>query len=128
MYPVTIIKIDPDNPEEPLRGPNGLCIVCASDEPGLVVSLIDEKTAHRRFEGYTDKVATNKKLISNVLRMGDKYFNTGDSMRRDASGFFFWHDRIGDTFRWKGENVSTAEVKLIGGLDFDNLCNSFLSL
>lgn len=63
-----------------------------------------------RFEGYTDKAATMKKIVTDVFQKGDKYFLSGDLLRRDEKGFFYWVDRIGDTFRWKGENVATAEV------------------
>ena len=64
----------------------------------------------RWFEGYTDKDASNHKVLRNVFEHGDTWFRTGDLMRRDKSGFFYFVDRLGDTFRWKGENVSTTEV------------------
>jgi fatty-acyl-CoA synthase len=63
-----------------------------------------------RFEGYTDKVETDKKILRDVFARGDAWFRTGDLMRQDAQGFFYFVDRVGDTFRWKGENVSTSEV------------------
>merc|ERR1711998_511262 len=58
----------------------------------------------------TNKEATEKKVLQNVFAQGDKYFRTGDLVRRDSKGYFYFVDRIGDTFRWKGENVSTMEV------------------
>ena len=64
----------------------------------------------RRFDGYTDKKATKSKILYDVVTKGDQWFATGDLLRKDWFGFYFWVDRIGDTFRWKGENVSTAEV------------------
>merc|ERR1712100_170010 len=67
-------------------------------------------TATTKFGGYTDKAATDKKLIGDVFEKGDMYFRTGDLLKMDASKYVYFVDRIGDTFRWKGENVSTAEV------------------
>jgi fatty-acyl-CoA synthase len=64
----------------------------------------------RQFEGYTTKAESEKKLLRDVFRRGDLWFRTGDLMRRDEHGYFYFVDRIGDTFRWKGENVSTGEV------------------
>ena len=63
-----------------------------------------------RFEGYTDKAASDLKVLRNVFVNGDAWFRSGDLMRQDSAGFFYFVDRIGDTFRWKGENVSTSEV------------------
>src|SRR6185312_5276201 len=63
-----------------------------------------------RFEGYSDKAATAKKILRDVFEKGDAYVRTGDLMRQDAQGFFYFVDRLGDTFRWKGENVATTEV------------------
>ena len=63
-----------------------------------------------RFEGYTDAAETEKKILHNVLAPGDAWFRTGDLMTRDERGYFRFVDRLGDTFRWKGENVATSEV------------------
>jgi fatty-acyl-CoA synthase len=63
-----------------------------------------------RFEGYTDAAATEKKILRDVFTPGDTWVRSGDLMRQDAQGFFYFVDRIGDTFRWKGENVATTEV------------------
>ncbi len=63
-----------------------------------------------RFEGYADAEATSRKVLRNVFKQGDSWYRTGDLMRRDERGFYYFVDRVGDTYRWKGENVSTAEV------------------
>jgi fatty-acyl-CoA synthase len=63
-----------------------------------------------RFEGYTSAEDSEKKILRNVFQNGDAWFRTGDLMTRDRSGYFYFVDRIGDTLRWKGENVSTSEV------------------
>jgi len=62
------------------------------------------------FRGYTDDAATDKKIVRDVFSKGDRYYRSGDLMRYDEDDFFYFVDRIGDTYRWKGENVSTAEV------------------
>ena len=62
------------------------------------------------FEGYTDELASQRKVMRDVFTAGDAWLRTGDLMRKDDKGFFYFVDRIGDTFRWKGENVATCEV------------------
>ena len=109
-FPAAIVKADP-NDGAPLRGSDGLCIVCARNEPGEAIGRIgtaDEGGG--RFEGYTDKAETEKKILRDVFAKGDAWFRTGDLMRLDEQGFFHFVDRVGDTFRWKGENVATSEV------------------
>ncbi len=110
-FPIRVVRYDVAS-EEPVRGPDGLCITCADDEVGEVVGeiLSDPKKPGNRFEGYTDRDATVRKVLQDVVKPGDRWFRTGDLMRRDALGYFYFVDRIGDTFRWKGENVSTMEV------------------
>ena len=97
---------------EPKRDEEGFCIRCSTDEAGEAIGQIldDGTSSASRFEGYADKAATEKKILRNVFTGGDAWFRTGDLMRKDESGFFYFVDRIGDTFRWKGENVSTTEV------------------
>jgi fatty-acyl-CoA synthase len=73
------------------------------------------KRAGREFEGYTNKADSDKKMLHDVFRKGDAWFRTGDLMRRDEHGYFYFVDRIGDTFRWKGENVATTEVAAVLG-------------
>lgn len=97
---------------ELIRDDNGHLIECAPNEPGEVISQImnDPKRPSQRFEGYSDKAATSKKIIENAFETGDRWFRSGDLLRKDELGYFYFVDRIGDTFRWKAENVSTAEV------------------
>jgi fatty-acyl-CoA synthase len=109
-FPAAIVKVDADN-GAPLRDENGLCVACGRNEIGEAVGRIgtaDEGGG--RFEGYTDKTETEKKVLHDVFAKGDAWFRTGDLMRLDEQGFFHFVDRIGDTFRWKGENVATSEV------------------
>ncbi len=95
---------------EPVRGPDGFCIRCKVDEPGEGIGRIDKDDARFRFDGYNDKEETTKKLLKNVFRSGDLYFRTGDLMRRDRHGYYYFVDRIGDTFRWMAENASASAV------------------
>ncbi len=120
---------------EPLRGADGFCVRCATDETGLAIGRIgggdgQGGRAERgesangsgsdgggHFSGYTSREETEKKILRNVFAPGDAWFATGDLMRKDAQGYFYFVDRAGDTFRWKGENVATTEVaEAIGAL------------
>jgi fatty-acyl-CoA synthase len=97
--------------EAPLRGADGRCIACTDGEPGELLGRISEgRTAAGRFEGYTSREASERKILRDVFEPGDAWFRSGDLLRRAADGYYFFVDRIGDTFRWKGENVSTEEV------------------
>jgi len=81
-------------------------------EPGETseaVGLIKNDVRHN-YTGYADKAASERKILRDVVEHGDAWFRTGDLMRQDKDGYFYFVDRIGDTFRWKGENVSTTEV------------------
>lgn len=107
---VRIVKFDVET-EQPVRGPDGLCIESDPDEVGEALGEIRNDEARYRFEGYSgDQKQTEKKILRDVFTKGDAWFRTGDLMRQDAEGYFYFVDRIGDTFRWKGENVSTNEV------------------
>jgi fatty-acyl-CoA synthase len=108
LIPTRIVKFDIDA-EAPVRGADGFCIECADDEVGEAVGQIKDETG-RAFEGYTQTGETEKKVLRDGFAKGDKWFRTGDLMRRDAHGYFYFVDRVGDTFRWKGENVATSEV------------------
>jgi fatty-acyl-CoA synthase len=111
MFPIKVVRYDVER-EEVVRDDDGFCIECGPDEVGELVSkiLIDPMRPGQRFEGYADKAATLKKILIDAFEKGDSWFRTGDLMRRDERGYFYFIDRIGDTFRWKGENVSTSEV------------------
>ena len=111
FFPITSVRFDLDR-EAPVRGQDGLCIECDPEEVGEVVSqiIIDPLKPGQRFEGYAEKAETEKKILRDVLKAGDMWFRSGDLMRRDRRGYFYFVDRIGDTFRWKGENISTSEV------------------
>merc|ERR1712054_454990 len=74
------------------------------------IGLINDSDATRRFDGYTNIEATKKKIINDVFKKNDKWFRSGDLLKMDKNGYVYFVDRIGDTFRWKGENVSTTEV------------------
>jgi len=109
-FPASIVKVDAEH-GAPLRDDSGLCIACARGEVGEAIGRIgtaDEGGG--RFEGYTDRSETEKKILRDVFAKGDAWFRTGDLMRLDEQGFFHFVDRVGDTFRWKGENVATSEV------------------
>ncbi|KAE9965096.1 hypothetical protein BLS_002125 [Venturia inaequalis] len=111
-----ILKLDFET-SSPLRDPKtGLCIIAGVNEPGELVNKLDEKDIDAQFQGYYgNKKATSSKVLRDVVYKGDAYFSTGDVMRRDEEGRWFFCDRIGDTFRWKSENVSTAEVAEVLG-------------
>ena len=109
---------------EPVRDADGFCIRCSADQVGEAIGRIPPSAssslprlrgrvrggAAGRFEGYTSARDSQKKILRDVFEPGDAWFRTGDLMRRDERGFFYFVDRIGDTFRWKGENVATSEV------------------
>lgn len=111
-FPVAIVKVD-EATGLPLRTPDGYCVPVARGETGEAICKITQGAA--RFEGYTDPQATAKKILRNVFARGDAWFRSGDLMRQDAEGFFYFVDRMGDTFRWKGENVASAEVAAVLG-------------
>jgi fatty-acyl-CoA synthase len=100
-----------------VRDERGFCIECGPGEVGeLLIKLeVNPKSALGQFTGYTDPKATQKKILEDVYEPGDRYFRSGDLMRFDDMDFFYFVDRIGDTYRWKGENVSTAEVAEVIG-------------
>jgi fatty-acyl-CoA synthase len=107
---VALVKFDVET-GEPIRNEEGFCIRCSANEVGEAIGkILNGSSPGSRFEGYTDKEASDRKVLRNVFVNGDVWYRTGDLMRRDESGYFYFVDRIGDTFRWKGENVSTTEV------------------
>jgi fatty-acyl-CoA synthase len=110
-FPAAIVRFDTEA-ERPVRGPDGLCIACARGEVGEALGRIaaTDTDAANRFEGYTDAGESARKVLRDVFEPGDAWLRTGDLMRQDARGFWYFVDRVGDTFRWKGENVATTEV------------------
>jgi len=105
-FPLALVRFD-HAAGKPARGADGFCIRCAADEPGEAIGRIGDGAS---FEGYTNKTESERKVLRDVFARGDAWYRTGDLMRKDAAGFFYFVDRTGDTFRWKGENVATAEV------------------
>ena len=93
-----------------VRSSAGFCNLANPNEVGELLGEIRENEARFRYDGYQDKEASEKKIVRNVLKKGDAYFRTGDLVRRDKQGYIYFIDRIGDTFRWKAENVATGEV------------------
>lgn len=108
-FNIKLVQFDTEK-EEVIRDANGRCIECKPGETGEAIGEIRPDDARYRFDGYQDEEATKKKILTGVFEEGDVYFRTGDLMKRDAQGYFYFVDRIGDTFRWKSENVSTNEV------------------
>jgi fatty-acyl-CoA synthase len=110
-FPLALVKSDSET-QEPIRDERGHCVRCATGEAGEAIGRIHDGAAHAaaEFEGYTDTAASQKKILRDVFEHGDAWYRTGDLMRSDASGYFYFVDRIGDTFRWKGENVASCEV------------------
>ncbi|KAK5609478.1 hypothetical protein CRENBAI_007988 [Crenichthys baileyi] len=105
--PYALIRYDTEK-EEPVRNSRGFCIEVPKGETGLLVGKIGKRTP---FIGYAkNKEQTEKKQLRDVFARGDLYFNSGDLLRIDSEGFVYFQDRIGDTFRWKGENTATTEV------------------
>ena len=110
-FPIRTVAFDVDGNVEK-RDADGHCLECGVDEPGeLLGEIVDDpgKPA-AKFDGYCDPAATRAKILRDVFKPGDAWFRTGDLLKRDARGYYYFVDRIGDTFRWKGENVSTTEV------------------
>ncbi len=125
---VALVEYDVDN-DEIVRDAAGRCVLVKAGEPGLLLGKITEDTV---FEGYTDPEATEKKIVRSALENDDAWFNSGDLMRTVDVGFTLGYphyqfvDRVGDTFRWKSENVSTNEVgEIINGFDQIKFCNVY---
>ena len=126
--PIALVKYDVDA-DEIVSDENGHCVLVADGEPGLLLGKITEKTS---FEGYTSKEETEKKILRDIFETGDAWFNTGDLMKTVDVGFslglrhFQFVDRVGDTFRWKSENVSTNEVgEIINAHTQIDFCNVY---
>uniref|UniRef100_A0A672J2P5 Arachidonate--CoA ligase n=1 Tax=Salarias fasciatus TaxID=181472 RepID=A0A672J2P5_SALFA len=107
IYPIRLVRVDEETMEL-IRGPDGVCIPC---EPGQLVGRIIQNDPLRRFDGYVNQTATSKKIARSVFKKGDSAYLSGDVLIMDKFGHMYFKDRTGDTFRWKGENVSTTEVE-----------------
>ncbi|OBK45847.1 long-chain-acyl-CoA synthetase FadD6 [Mycobacterium sp. 1081908.1] len=105
--PLAYVEYDPDT-GAPLRDENGRVRRVPAGQPGLLLSPVNRL---QPFDGYTDKESTEKKLVRNAFREGDCWFNSGDVMSPQGMGHAAFVDRLGDTFRWKGENVATTQVE-----------------
>src|SRR6201996_2705667 len=112
-FPLALVAFDPAS-GEPRRDAAGRCVRCATGEAGEAIGRIAGAAqgtgSSGEFEGYTSAAETERKILRDVFEPGDAWFRTGDLMRMDAGGFYYFVDRIGDTYRWKGENVATSEV------------------
>jgi fatty-acyl-CoA synthase len=109
-----LVRFDFEN-QQPKRTTDGFLCECRPGEVGELLSEVSKSTA-MTFDGYVNKAHNEEKLLRDCFRPGDTYLRTGDLLRRDRAGYYYFVDRIGDTFRWKGENVATAEVaELLNG-------------
>ncbi len=108
-FNVRLARFDMET-ETPARGANGLGIEASVGEIGECVGAI-RPGPRTDFNGYADTAASERKILRNLFKPGDAWFATGDLMRQDKDGYFYFVDRVGDTYRWKGENVSTGEVE-----------------
>lgn len=112
FLPTFILKIDQEG--NPIRDQNGFCVHCDPNEKGLIVGLINQNITRQQYSGYANQPeASNKKIIKNLFKEGQNGFNTGDLATSDKDGYIYFVDRLGDTFRWRGENVATIEVENI---------------
>lgn len=107
--PYKLVKFH-DGTRDPVRNGKGFMEEVPKGEPGLLIGEITKKWS---FEGYTQKEATEKSILRNAFKKGDQWFNTGDVLKEIGCRHLQFVDRMGDTFRWKGENVSTTEVENI---------------
>jgi fatty-acyl-CoA synthase len=113
-FSTKLVRIDIETGEV-LRGDDGLCICCNAKEIGEAIGRIDNRSPNvaNHFEGYDSPEESEKKVLRDAIEPGDCWFRTGDLMKQDDEGYFYFIDRIGETFRWKGENVATTEVSEI---------------
>lgn len=109
-----LVKMDPEDSEEIWRDPKtGLATLAGENEPGeLLMKILNPANIEKTFQGYYgNKKATSSKIIQDVFRKGDAWFRSGDLLKMDQDGLYYFVDRLGDTFRWKSENVSATEVE-----------------
>lgn len=116
VFPFSLIRCDVAT-GEPTRDAQGHCVATSPGEPGLLVAPVSPQSPFLGYAGGPE--LAQGKLLHDVFRPGDVFFNTGDLLVCDDQGFLRFHDRTGDTFRWKGENVATTEVaEVLEALDF----------
>jgi len=115
IAPARIVKYNQET-EEIVRGPDGHCVECKPGEPGEFIAKIQRKFGVSNYSGYTDKAASDKKVLHNAFAQGDAWFRSGDLLKMDEHRNVFFVDRVGDTFRWKGENCATSEVAQVMGM------------
>nr|XP_031544872.1 solute carrier family 27 member 3 isoform X1 [Vicugna pacos] len=116
VFPFSLIRYDVTT-GEPVRNIQGHCVATSPGEPGLLVAPVSPQSPFLGYAGGPELALG--KLLKDVFRPGDVFFNTGDLLVCDDQGFLRFHDRTGDTFRWKGENVATTEVaEALETLDF----------
>ena len=121
-----LLRIDPET-QMHVRDENGFYVHCKPGEIGEAVGFIVDspEIGAGRFEGYTSAEATEAKILRNVFQKGDAWWSSGDLLRYDENGYCYFVDRVGDTFRWKSENVSTQEVASelgdFSGMEFINI-------
>ncbi|RYO88799.1 hypothetical protein DL766_002971 [Monosporascus sp. MC13-8B] len=109
-YRHAIVAVDPDTSQPHRDAKTGLCHQVGRGEVGELMMLLPDDV-DSKFQGYyKNAAATQSKILRDVLRKGDAYFRSGDLVSWDREGRMYFHDRIGDTFRWKSENVATTEV------------------
>lgn len=109
---VELVKYQVDE-DTYVRDERGFFVSCPDGEAGMLIAQIISKNPFSHFDGYTDREATERKILRDVFEPGDCWFATGDLLKRDADGDFWFEDRVGDTYRFKGENVSTEEVSRV---------------
>ncbi|XP_038222993.1 long-chain fatty acid transport protein 4-like [Zerene cesonia] len=109
LHPIALVRVDELG--NVLRGPDGFCVRCQPNEPGMFIGLISQNNAARAYHGYVDKSDSKRKVECDVFRKGDAAFVSGDILVADELGYLYFRDRTGDTYKWKGENVATAEVE-----------------
>jgi fatty-acyl-CoA synthase len=110
-FAAALVKYDADE-DQPVRDARGFCVRCAPQEAGEAIGRLVEQPERvgTRFDGYTNRAASDTRIVRDVFEPGDAWVRTGDLLRQDEQGYFYFVDRVGDTFRWKGENVATSEV------------------
>ena len=122
-----LIRYDIESESHP-RNKDGSYLECAPGEVGEFIGMIPDlpESGAGRFEGYTSPEATEQKILRDVFQKGDQWYRSGDLLRYDEDGYFYFVDRIGDTYRWKSENVSTQEVaEALGGFPGLEIANVY---